>query len=287
MNQIARREETQVATTREDPAGSVIAELKKPAMMNALAKALPRHLPADRFLRVAMTALRSNSDLAKAHHGSFIGSLLQMAQLGLEVNTPLGHAFLIPFWSSKQGIHVVTPIIGYKGILELAHRSGQLAAVGARVAREGDEFTYVDGFEPDFRFVRRAEPTAKLTHAWCFGTTVHGGRFLEVLTRADVLARKARSASVKGKRSSPWDTDEAAMFRKTAVRAAQWQMPQSAEMQRAEALARAEDGTSSLADALDPGIAELLDQNNMLPPDPDPPPPLADQKDSQDDDLTR
>jgi len=286
MTQIARRDESQVATRDEDPAGTVIAKLKAPSMMSALAKALPKHLPMERFLRVAMTAIRSNGDLAKAHHGSLIGSLLQMAQLGLEVNTPLGHAFLVPYWNSREGIHIVTPIIGYKGILELAHRSGQIAAIGARVAREGDEFTYTDSFQPDFRFVRKAQADAPLTHAWCFGTTVHQGRFLEVLNRSDVLARKARSAAAKGKRGSPWQTDEAAMWRKTAVRAAQWQLPQSAEMQRAEALSRAEDGDTSLVDAFDPAIADLLDQTNMLPPDPDPPTNQADQKDS-DDDLTR
>lgn len=258
---------TEVAKRDNDPKAAAISMIRD--MGPALLKALPKHLPADRFMRIAMTAIRSNEDLALCHRGSLIGSLLQSAQLGLEVNTPLGHAYLIPFWSSREGIHICTLIVGYKGMLELAHRSGQIAAIGARVAREGDEFEYSDGFEPDFRFIRRAPINARLTHAWCFGTTRAGGRFMEVLNRDDVLARKARSASVKGKRSSPWQTDEAAMWRKTAIRAAQYLLPQSAEMQRAEMLARAESGEVSIADALDPAIAEVLDQRHMLPPDPD------------------
>ncbi|MFK5173605.1 recombinase RecT, partial [Propionibacterium freudenreichii] len=76
----------------------------------------------------------------------------------------------------------------------------------------------------------------------------------EVLDRADVSARRARSQASE---SGPWKTDEAAMWRKTAVRAASWQMPQSAEMQRVEALNQVEDGRAGLSDALDSRVLEM------------------------------
>lgn len=263
---------TQIARHDDhDPAQRLIDILKAPQMQNAIRKALPEHVKPDRIMRMLTTAIRATPKLAQCHPGSFIGSVMQLTQLGLEPNTPLGQAFLVPFWNSKQECFVCTPIIGYKGMVELAYRSGRLTVLKAMVAREGDDFTYEESFTPDFRFVRKAPLSARLTHAWCFGTTTTGGRFLEVLERQDVLARKARSQANKKGSTSPWSTDEAAMWRKTAVRAAQWQLPQSAEMQRAEVLSRAEDSELAWADAYDPMIAGLLDDMHMLPPEPDGP----------------
>lgn len=261
-----------LARTDNEPSHQLVGLLKTPAMQNAIRKALPEHVKPERIMRVLTTAIRATPRLGDCHPGSFIGSVLQVVQLGLEPNTPLGHAFLVPFWNTKQNCYVCTPIIGYKGMIELAHRSGRVQVLRAMVAREGDEFSYVESFTPDFSFVRKARLEAPLTHAWCWGTTTNGGRFLEVLERQDVLARKSRSMAVKKGWTSPWQTDEAAMWRKTAVRAAQWQMPQSAEMHRAEVLARAEDGEVAWADAYDPALAGMLDDARMLPPEPDGPP---------------
>lgn len=246
--------------------------IKSDTMQNALARALPKHIKADRMARIVLTALRSTPRLGESNQGSVIGSLLQLAQLGLEPNTPLGHAYLVPYFNKKRGEYVCTPIVGYKGMIDLAYRSGQLSSLGARVARDGDEFVYTDSFEPDFTYTRRAPLTARLSHAWCFGRTVTGGRFMEVLDRADVMARRARSQAAN---SGPWVTDEAAMWRKTAVRAAQWQLPQSAEMQRVEALGQLEDGRAGLADALDHQVLEILSDQHLELPEPDDPPPAT------------
>ena len=66
--------------------------IKSENMQRALSRALPKHIQADRMLRIVLTALRANPRLGESHQGSVIGSLLQLAQLGLEPNTPLGHA---------------------------------------------------------------------------------------------------------------------------------------------------------------------------------------------------
>lgn len=268
-----------------DPAHQLIDTLRSPMMVAAIKRALPQHVTPERMLRIATTAVRATPKLAQCHQGSVIGALLQLAQLGLEPNTPLGHGFLVPFYNSKQGVHVCTPIVGYKGMIDMAQRSGRLQGLNAMVARVGDEFAYHDSFEPDFKFTRKSTLDAALTHAWCYGVYTNGGRFMVVLEAQDVLARKARSASAKSW-TSPWKTDEAAMWRKTAVRAAQWQLPQSAEQQRAIVLAQAEDGDVAWVDAYDPAIAELLDEAHMLPPEPDAPAP-AEAKPAADNDLNR
>lgn len=75
----------------------------------------------ERMTRVALSAVNSNPKLSEAivnNPTSFLGALMQSAQLGLEPNTNLGHAYLIPYGN------VVQIQIGYMGLLELAHRSG-------------------------------------------------------------------------------------------------------------------------------------------------------------------
>ena len=281
-----------IARRDEDSTRNLMGVLNSPMMKAALARAVPECVNPERITRIAMTAVRANPTLASCHTGSVIGALLQLAQLGLEPNTPLGHGFLVPFHNKKQGITVCTPIIGYKGMITLAQRSGLLLSLNAMVARQGDEFSYHDSFEPDFKFVRKSELKAQLTHAWCYGLFKSGGRFMVVLERQDVLARKARSPAARSG-WSPWQTDEAAMWRKTAVRAAQWQLPQTPEQQRAIVLAKAEDGEVAWLDAYDPEIAAALDEAHMLPPEPDLPEsepagtPAAPTTDPRDDDLSR
>lgn len=261
---IARRDD-------DDPTRKLISVLQSPMMRAAIGRAVPAHLTPERMTRIAMTAVRANPRLAECHMGSFIGALLQLVQLGLEPNTPLGHGFLVPFRNRKENITVCTPIIGYKGMIDLAHRSGRMLSLDAKVVRQGDTFEYSESFEPEFRFIRDSKLDAPLTHAFCYGKFTNGGRFITVLERQDVLARKGRSAAVKSGFPSPWTTDEAAMWRKTAVRAAQYQLPQSAEQQRAVVLAQAEDGEMAWLDAYDPEIAGLLEEAHMLPPEPDAP----------------
>lgn len=274
---------TNIARRDEDPARRLINVIEDPMMKAAIRRALPSHVTPERMLRIITTAIRASPKLAECHPGSFIGSVLQFAQLGLEPNTPLGHAFLVPFRNTKQNITVCTPIIGYKGMIHLAQQSGRLMSLNAAVAREGDEFSYQQSFQPEFTFKRKARLNAKLTHAWCYGLYANGGRFMEVLEAEDVLARKARSPAAKSW-TSTWKTNEDKMWRKTAVRAAQWQLPQTPEQQRAVVLARAEDGDISWVDAYDPAIAELLDETHMLPPEPDGPPVDEPAKPSQNDD---
>lgn len=217
-----------------------------------LTKALPRHIRPDRLARIVLTAVRVNPKLAECNEGSFCGALLQAAALGLEPNTPTGHAYLIPYGSQ------CTLVIGYRGYVELAHRSGLLKDIAAKAVFDGDKFDYRFGLSPHLDHVPGASrDAARLTHAWCAGRLTTGGTFMEVLTRDDIEARRKRSASANSS-SSPWKTDYAAMARKTAVRAVAWQLPASPELMRAEAIDRAESGLLGQADAFDPVIIEAL-----------------------------
>ena len=66
-------------------------------MHGEIAKALPKHFQSERFTRLALTAFRQSPELQKCSPISIIAALMESAQLGLEPNTSLGHAYLIPF----------------------------------------------------------------------------------------------------------------------------------------------------------------------------------------------
>ena len=67
------------------------------AYKDQIAKALPSVMTPERFTRIALTAVSNNPQLAHCTPMSFLGAMMQAAQLGLEPNTPLGQAYLIPY----------------------------------------------------------------------------------------------------------------------------------------------------------------------------------------------
>jgi len=210
------------AIQRNDPQD--LAGLLK-RMAPAMAAALPKHASPDRMARIALTALRTNKDLANCTPGSFLAAIMQSAQLGLEVNTSLGHAYLIPFKRECQ------LIIGYQGMLDLARRSGQVSAIYAFPVYQGDVFHFELGLEPKLRHVPddggKPHTPQTLTHVYAVAKLKDGEPIFTVLTKAEVERYRDRS---RAKNSGPWVTDYEAMALKTSVRRLFRWLPKSAEM---------------------------------------------------------
>ncbi len=114
--------------------------LEGPDFKAAIAKSLPTHLKPDRFIRVAVTALTRVPKLAECDKASFFNAMLSLSQTGLEPDGRNAH--LIPFWNSRRQVNEVQLIIDYKGLVELAMRSGQVASIHADKVCENDIFEY-------------------------------------------------------------------------------------------------------------------------------------------------
>lgn len=200
-----------------------------------LAAALPRHITADRLLRLMMTAVTRNPKLLACTQASLYGALLQTAQLGLEPDL-LGQSYLVPFRNTKKGVVECQLIPGYLGLLTLARRSGQIASVEARVVRKGDKFSFRYGLDPKLEHEPVAAPLDKspLTHVYALARFIHGGvpSWL-VMTREEVEQHRARSRSAN---EGPWVTDYEAMSLKTVLRQLCKFLPSSVELQTAVAL---------------------------------------------------
>ena len=99
-------------------------------------KALPAVMTPERFTRIALSALNTTPKLAECSQMSFLAALMNAAQLGLEVNTPLGQAYLIPY--NNKGKLECQFQIGYKGMLVLAYRNPELQTIQAHTVYEND-----------------------------------------------------------------------------------------------------------------------------------------------------
>jgi recombination protein RecT len=229
--------------------GTLASLLKKATP--GIAQALPKHLNADRMCRIALTALRTTPKLAECTPASFLGSIIQASQLGLEVNTPLGQAYLIPF---KQTCQL---IIGYQGMMDLARRSGQVRAIYAFAVFDGDRFSYSLGLNPTVEHSPSGitRDPKKITHVYAVAKLLDGEPVFTVLTRADVEAARARSLA---KNSGPWVTDYEAMAVKTAVRRLFKWLPKSAEMAIAASVDESLETQRSQLSAMDPAVQDLL-----------------------------
>lgn len=104
-----------------------------------LAMVAAKHMNPERMMRVVANAIRATPKLQQCDPMSFLGALMHCASLGLEPNTPLGHAYLIPFENKRKGITEVQVVIGYKGFIDLSRRTGQLANIHADVVYSDDE----------------------------------------------------------------------------------------------------------------------------------------------------
>lgn len=201
--------------------------LRHPGMQKQMQIALPKGMDAERILRIAMTALRQTPKLAACSPQSFVGALFQSAQLGLEPSNGLGHAWLIPYGREVQFQ------IGYRGLLELARRSGEIETLYAHVVYEGDHFVYQLGLDPRLEHTPAlgSEPAdERIVAVYAVARFKDGGYDTEVMTRGQVDAIRKRS---KASGSGPWVTDYAEMARKTVLKRLCKRLPLAVEVQRA------------------------------------------------------
>lgn len=213
-------------------------------MAPEIAKALPRVITPERFTRIALTALSSNPKLASCSQNSFLGALMQAAQLGLEPNTPLGQAYLIPYGNECQFQ------LGYKGILDLVHRSGDISTVAAYTVHENDKFEYSYGLEPVLIHKPAMQDRGAAIAYYAYYKTRDGGFGFEVMSRDDVEKHAKRFSKAYG--SGPWRDHFDEMAKKTVLKKALKYAPVKTDFARAIET----DGARVLADLNDPA-AEL------------------------------
>lgn len=205
-----------------------------------MALALPKHITADRLARLALTEMSRVPKLKDCTESSLMKCLMVASQLGLEPGL-LGHVYLIPY--GKEA----TLIIGYKGMIDLARRSGQIESIEARVVRQGEVCNIhygtdshihhvIDPFLPD---------TAKAIGYYAVAKFINGGKQFDFMSIGEI--EKCRQSSKSGS-SGPWATghyDE--MAKKTVIRRLFKYLPISVEIQQAVNLDEAHESDTQKA----------------------------------------
>ena len=190
----------------------------------ALANVLPKHLSPDRIVRVAIQAITRTPDLAKCDPPSFYSSLLKLSALGLE---PDGYqAHLIPFWNSKRSTYECQLIVDYKGLVEVAMRTGMFSQPPiAQVVRWNDDFVWNKGVVERHIVDWRSE-RGPVYAVYIIVKTKTGGEISNVMSKDAIEAIRQRSKSPD---KGPWATDWEEMAKKTVFRQLSKWLPRSPE----------------------------------------------------------
>lgn len=179
-------------------------------------KALPNVMTPERFTRMALTAVSVNPKLAECTPRSFMGALMNAAQLGLEPNTPLGQAYLIPF--KNKGVMEVQFQIGYKGLIDLAYRSGEFLSIYAKEVHENDEFEYEFGLEPKLIHKPATSNRGEVIAYYAVFKLVNGGFGFEVMSKDDIIAHAKKYSQNYDSKYSPWTNNFDEMAKKTVLK---------------------------------------------------------------------
>lgn len=217
---------TAVVPAEQKPATAVA---KKPATLidliasegfkSQMAMVLPKHLTPDRMARIAITMMRKVPKLQKCTQESLLGALMTLSQFGLEPDGRRAH--LIPFENRKEGTVECQLIIDYKGLAELALRSGLVATLHADVVHEGDVFEYDRGqiarHIPWFLRTDKDKPpqAGKVFAAYAMVVNKDRTEKCEVMSFDDIEGIRKRS---RAGGSGPWVTDWNEMAKKTVFR---------------------------------------------------------------------
>lgn len=201
------------------------------AMMPEIKKALPTVLSPERFTRIALSALNNTPALQQCTPMSFLAALMNAAQLGLEPNTPLGQSYLIPY--KNKGVLECQFQIGYKGLIELAYRNGQMQTIQAQAVYENDEFSYEYGLEPKLFHRPAFSDRGELIYFYGIFRTVNGGYGMSVMSKANMDMYAKTYSKAFASEYSPWKANYEEMAKKTVIKQALKYAPIKTDFQRA------------------------------------------------------
>ena len=219
--------------------------LKQDNIMQQLSETLGRNSAP--LVTSALTAVANNYQLKDATPVSVYTSLMKAAALNLTVDPNLGFAYLVPykrnFKENGQWVNVTEAQlqIGYKGLVQLALRSGQIKSVNTGTIYESEfkgynkitgEFTIDETIIPD-------EDKDEVAGYFAYVQLVNGGEVKQFSRKKQIehFAKKYSKAYSydldNNKKSSPWSTEFNAMAEKTVLKQVLKFVPMSLEMQEA------------------------------------------------------
>ena len=201
------------------------------AMEPEIKKALPEVITPERFTRMALSALNTTPKLKECTQMSFLAALMNAAQLGLEPNTSLGQAYLIPY--NNKGTMECQFQIGYKGLIDLGYRNPQMQIISAQAVYENDEFEYELGLNPRLEHHPTLEERGEVRLLYGLFKLTNGGFGFEVMSKTAIDAYAKEYSKAFDSSFSPWKTNYESMAKKTVIKQALKYAPVKADFRKA------------------------------------------------------
>jgi len=231
-------------------ADNMVALLQK--NVDSFAALLPKYLTPEKMLTGIMAQARRNPRILECSPNSVLNCVVVASGLGLALNGR-GGAYLVPF--KNRGKYEATLIPDYRGLMDLAYRSGQVKSITAECVYERDTFEYEYGAAPKLRHVPLLNGArGSLIAAYAVALMDNGIPQFAILSTEQINAHRDRS---RASGNGPWVTDYDAMAKKTAIKVLTNYLPQAPEklVMAAEVEDRLDAG-DSLAGMFD-GVIEI------------------------------
>lgn len=216
MGKIAQaQEQVQAIQTKQNTNKDIVLNNLKNNWQR-ISKAIPAGISEERFFQLIVSELNQNTALQECSPSSLLSSIMRCATLGLEPSSAdgLGRAYIVPY--NKKA----TLIIGYKGMLELIRRSGQISSISVNAVYDGDVFEYEYGLEEKLRHIPAPDvfhtESEEPDYVYLIAKFINGGHYFNVLSKAEIRATK--EAATKGRRNTPWSEHYLSMAKKTIIR---------------------------------------------------------------------
>ena len=201
------------------------------AMAPEIKNALPEVMKPERFTRMALSTLNNNPKLRDCSQITFLAAMMNAAQLGLEPNTPLGQAYLIPY--RNHGKMECQFQLGYKGLIDLVYRNPNRQTVQAQCVYQNDELDYELGLEPKVVHKPALTDRGKLILVYALWKAENGGYGFEVMSKDDIDTHARKYSQSYSSTSSPWKSNYEEMAKKTVIKKCLKYAPLRSDMLRA------------------------------------------------------
>lgn len=226
------------------------------------ASTLPKHVDVERFEKSFMMAARDNTELMKCSPASLFSCITDAAAMGLELGGPMSTCYMIPFRDSRKGTTEAQLVIGYKGMIELMRRSGDVDQIDFQCVYQGDKFKSLLGddagiyHEPSDDCDRERKP---ITHCYVIIRLRNGAKQRLVWPASRINKHKEQFSRGWNRSDSPWQTHWETMAFKTMIRHmfGRGLIPVSAEVQRH--IERDVDRLEQMATTVESAVEEIPD----------------------------
>lgn len=184
---------------------------------------------AERLIRLALVANTKIPKMRDCTHESLLRSLIECAQLNLEPFTALQQCYIIPYDDRKRGVTEAQFMLGYRGIVTIAARSG--ISLDAHVVYEKDEFECVLGTQQTLKHIPNwREERGQIIAVYAVAKYESGLTKFDIMSKHDIEKIRKRS---KSPNNGPWVSDFDEMAKKTVVRRLSKYLEMNPEAKRA------------------------------------------------------